>query len=236
MALGGAFADGKDVQSFMVKDGELVSRPKDPVKVGFTFQGWTLDGASYVFTAVVTKDIVLKAQWEKKDSSVTEHKVTFMALGGAFADGSDVQTFTVKAGETVLEPTAPVKEGYTLKGWKKDGGAGYNFGDRVNADLVLYAVWEKEDPSMTEHTVVFVATGGTFADGKNRMKFKVADGAVLTQPEKPTRADFTFRRWMLRGAEYDFAQPVKEDLVLEAQWIANPGVVRRMGRHKSRLT
>ena len=224
MALGGAFADGTDVQSFTVKDGATVRKPQDPAKKGFTFQGWTLDGAPYGFTEVVTKDIVLRAQWEKVDPNMTEYTVTFMALGGAFADGSDVQTFTVKAGETVLEPAAPVKEGYTLKGWKKDGGAGYNFGDRVNADLVLYAVWEKNAGVTVEHKVVFVATGGTFADGKNRMKFKVADGAVLTQPEKPTRADFTFRRWMLRGAAYDFAQPVKEDLVLEAQWIANPGV------------
>ena len=224
MALGGAFADGTDVQSFTVKDGATVRKPQDPAKKGFTFQGWTLDGAPYGFTEAVTKDIVLKAKWEKEDPSMTEHRVTFMALGGTFADGSDVQTFTVKAGETVLVPTAPVKEGYTLKGWKKAGGAEYNFGDRVNADLVLYAVWEKEQAVTVEHKVVFVATGGTFADGKNRMKFKVADGTVLTQPEKPTRADFTFRRWMLRGAAYDFAQPVKEDLVLEAQWIANSGV------------
>ena len=224
MALGGAFADGSDVQSFTVKDGATVRKPQDPAKKGFTFQGWTLDGAPYGFTEAVTKDIVLKAKWEKVDPNMTEYTVTFMALGGAFADGSDVQSFTVKAGETVLEPTAPVKEGYTLKGWKKADGAGYNFGDRVNADLVLYAVWEKNAGVTVEHKVVFVATGGTFADGKNRMKFKVADGAVLTQPEKPTRADFTFRRWMLRGTAYDFAQPVKEDLVLEAQWIANPGV------------
>ena len=224
MALGGAFADGTDVQSFMVKDGTTVRKPQDPVKVGFTFQEWTLDGAAYDFTATVTKDIVLKAKWEKEDPNMTEYTVTFMALGGTFADGSDVQTFTVKAGETVLEPTAPVKEGYNLKGWKKANGTEYNFGDRVNADLVLYAVWEKKDPSVKEHTVVFVATGGTFADGKNRMKFKVADGTVLTQPEKPTRADFTFRRWMLRGVAYDFAQPVKEDLVLEAQWKPDPGI------------
>ena len=224
MALGGAFADGTDVQSFTVKDGATVRKPQDPAKNGFTFQGWTLDGAPYGFTEAVTKDIVLKAKWEKVDPNMTEYTVTFMALGGTFADGSDVQSFTVKAGETVLEPTAPVKEGYTLKGWKKAGGAEYNFGDRVNADLVLYAVWEKEQSVTVEHKVVFVATGGTFADGKNRMKFKVADGTVLTQPEKPTRADFTFRRWMLRGAAYDFAQPVKEDLVLEAQWIANLGV------------
>ena len=224
MALGGAFADGTDVQSFTVKDGATVRKPQDPAKKGFTFQGWTLDGAPYGFTEAVTKDIVLKAQWEKVDPNMTEYRVTFMALGGKFADGSDVQSFTVKAGETVLKPTAPAKEGYTLTGWKKAGGAEYNFGDRVNADLVLYAVWEKEDPSMTEHKVVFVATGGTFADGKNRMKFKVADGTVLTQPEKPTRADFTFRRWMLRGAAYDFAQPVKEDLVLEAQWTPDQGV------------
>ena len=224
MALGGAFADGSDVLSFTVKDGETVRKPKDPVKKGFTLQGWTLDGAPYGFTETVTKDIVLKAQWEKVDPNMTEHTVTFMALGGAFADGSDVQSFTVKAGETVLVPTAPVKEGYTLKGWKKAGGAEYNFGDLVNADLVLYAVWEKEQTVTVEHKVVFVATGGTFADGQNRMKFKVADGTVLTQPEKPTRADFTFRRWMLRGAAYDFAQPVKEDLVLEAQWTPNQGI------------
>ena len=224
MALGGAFADGTDVQSFTVKDGATVRKPQDPAKNGFTLQGWTLDGAAYDFTEAVTKDIVLKAKWEKVDPNMTEYTVTFMALGGAFADGSDVQSFTVKAGETVLEPTAPVKEGYNLKGWKKANGAEYSFGDRVNADLVLYAVWEKEQSVTVEHKVVFVATGGTFADGKNRMKFKVADGAVLTQPEKPTRADFTFRRWMLRGTAYDFAQPVKEDLVLEAQWIANPGV------------
>ena len=224
MALGGAFADGTDVQSFTVKDGATVRKPQDPAKKGFTLQGWTLDGAPYGFTEAVTKDIVLKAKWEKVDPNMTEYTVTFMALGGTFADGSDVQSFTVKAGETVLVPTAPVKEGYTLKGWKKANGAEYSFGDRVNADLVLYAVWEKEQSVTVEHKVVFVATGGTFADGKNRMKFKVADGAVLTQPEKPTRADFTFRRWMLRGAAYDFAQPVKEDLVLEAQWIANSGV------------
>ena len=224
MALGGAFADGTDVQTFTVKDGATVRKPQDPVKVGFTLQGWTLDGAPYGFTEAVTKDIVLKAKWEKEDPNMTEYTVTFMALGGTFADGSDVQSFTVKAGETVLEPTAPVKEGYNLKGWKKANGAEYSFGDRVNADLVLYAVWEKEQSVTVEHKVVFVATGGTFADGKNRMKFKVADGAVLTQPEKPTRADFTFRRWMLRGAEYDFAQPVKEDLVLEAQWTPDQGV------------
>ena len=150
MALGGAFADGSDVQSFTVKGGATVRKPQDPAKKGFTFQGWTLDGAPYGFTEAVTKDIVLKAQWEKVDPNMTEYTVTFMALGGAFADGSDVQSFTVKAGETVLEPTAPVKEGYSLKGWKKDGGAEYNFGDRVNADLVLYAVWEKKQTVTAE--------------------------------------------------------------------------------------
>ena len=155
---------------------------------------------------------------------MTEHRVTFMALGGAFADGSDVQSFMVKAGETVLVPTAPVKEGYNLKGWTEDGSAKYNFANAVNADLVLYAMWDKKQSVTAEHTVVFVANGGTFADGKNRMEFMVADGAALTQPEKPTRADFTFSGWMLRGTAYDFAQQVKEDLVLEAQWAPNPGI------------
>ena len=183
MALGGT--PEPPVQ--LVAEGKPAQQPVAPTKEGFTFQEWTLGGAAYAFTEPVTKDIVLKAQWEKRDPSMTERTVTFMAQGGAFADGSDVQKFTVKDGGTVLEPTAPVKEGYTLTGWTKGGSVKYNFADAVNADLVLYAMWEKKDPSVKEHTVVFVANGGTFADGKNRMEFTVADGALLTQPEKPTR-------------------------------------------------
>ena len=221
MALGGE----PEPQEQRVEHGEKATRPQDdPRKAGFTFQGWTLGGAVYNFDDAVTKDIALKAKWEK-ESGVTERMVTFMALGGAFADGSDVQSFMVKAGETVLVPTAPVKEGYNLKGWTEDGSAKYNFANAVNADLVLYAMWDKKQSVTAEHTVVFVANGGTFADGKNRMEFKVADGAVLVQPAKPTRADFTFGGWMLRGAAYDFAQPVKVDLVLEAQWVPNPDIV-----------
>ena len=225
MALGGAFADGSDVLSFAVQDGETVRKPKNPVKKGFTFKGWTLDGAPYGFTEAVRRDIVLKAQWEKENPGMTEHRVTFMALGGAFADGSDVQSFAVKDEETVLEPTTPVKEGYTLKGWTVGGSAEYKFTTPVTADLVLYAMWEKKQSVTVEHTVVFVANGGTFADGKNRMAFEVADGTVLMQPEKPTRADFTFGGWMLRGAAYDFTRPVSENLVLEAQWVPNPDIV-----------
>ena len=127
--------------------------------------------------------------------------VTFMALGGAFADGSDVQCFTVKAGERVLEPTAPVKEGYTLKGWTEDGSAEYSFTTPVTADLVLYAMWKKEDPGMTEHTVTFMALGGGFADGSDVHSFTLKDGDRLLGPKAPVKEGYTLKGWTKDGID-----------------------------------
>ena len=101
------FAAGAERREVEVAAGKVANRPTDPVKVGYAFMGWNLNGAEYDFTEPVTSNIELVAQWEKNASSWCT--VTFMALGGALADGTDVQSFTVQEGEPVLEPTAPVK-------------------------------------------------------------------------------------------------------------------------------
>lgn len=56
-----------DPSSVTVDHGKTVSEPAKPVKTGFTFMGWFLDGATsaYDFSTPVTADITLTAQWKK---------------------------------------------------------------------------------------------------------------------------------------------------------------------------
>ena len=44
-------------------------------------------------------------------------------------------------------PSAPVREGYTFKGWKTGDGQDYDFDSFVTSALTLYAVWERTGPT-----------------------------------------------------------------------------------------
>ena len=56
---------GSKVASEKVKDGEAILKPTDPVKEGYKFISWQLDGVDYDFKTPVTKSITLKAVWKK---------------------------------------------------------------------------------------------------------------------------------------------------------------------------
>ena len=52
----------------VVKDGTATA-PTAPTREGYIFDGWQLDGAKYDFSAPVTKDITLVAEWKKNEES-----------------------------------------------------------------------------------------------------------------------------------------------------------------------
>ena len=56
---------GSAVESRCIIPDTVVQAPSAPIKSGYTFLYWTLDGAEYDFSAPVTQDITLKALWAK---------------------------------------------------------------------------------------------------------------------------------------------------------------------------
>lgn len=58
---------GTKISEVKIKGNERVSEPNDPTKEGYIFDGWYLDNKLYNFDSKVTKDIVLKAKWNKSD-------------------------------------------------------------------------------------------------------------------------------------------------------------------------
>ncbi|MDR1810864.1 MAG: family 43 glycosylhydrolase [Prevotella sp.] len=133
-----------------VKDGSRISKPTDPKKEGFVFDGWFTDnetfGNAWIFTeSRVVSDTILYAKWTAKDSlERTTWTVTFDSNGGTPVPPLE----NIVTGATIAKPSDPVKENLQFGGWYTDNETfanGWSFGThRVVSDTILYAKWDPE--------------------------------------------------------------------------------------------
>lgn len=56
---------GSSVESQTILENKTIAKPIDPIRDGYTFVEWQLDGKTYDFTSIVTNNITLKAKWQK---------------------------------------------------------------------------------------------------------------------------------------------------------------------------
>ncbi|MDE6660565.1 MAG: endonuclease [Anaeroplasmataceae bacterium] len=54
-----------------VLEGEFANKPEDPIRSGYTFEGWFLDGEEFDFTKEIVSNVRLVAKWTKQTSSLT---------------------------------------------------------------------------------------------------------------------------------------------------------------------
>ena len=137
------FDDGTNKNVVEVEEGEIVSKPADPTREGYTFGGWLLDGEAYDFSKPVTSDITLTAKWTENEPE-PEPTVFTVTFNDGIDSTKDV-TVKVEEGKAVSRPADPTREGYTFGGWFTDAAAtkAYDFKSLVKADLTLYAKWTK---------------------------------------------------------------------------------------------
>ena len=154
--------DGVAVDPQTIAAGSTATEPTTPVRAGYTFAGWLLEGERYDFTAPVNADITLTASWISGEQCT----VTFEG------EGVDVDPQFVTQGGTATEPAAPAaREGYTFEGWLLNGTV-YDFATPVNGNITLVASWK-----VKEYTVTF-----KLADGTTVKTATVAHGASAQLP------------------------------------------------------
>lgn len=188
--------------SQQVTDGGKATEPVAPVRDGYRFDGWLLDGQTYDFATPVTGDITLTAGW-----TINTYTVRFDTAGG-----SSVPEQAIDHGQKITEPAAPTREGYTFTGWLLDGRP-FDFSTPITGDITLTAGWEESgEPAPTIHTV-------TFDDGTgNTVTVNVQEGETVQEPSAPSRDGYEFTGWLLDGTPYDFTTPVTGDITLTAGW------------------
>lgn len=128
---------GNSISGQLIEANGKVVKPSDPIKKGYIFNGWLLNGKAYNFDTKVTSNITLTANW-KEESSVVKYTVSFNTDGG-----SSVSSQTIELNEKVKKPTNPTKKGYTFIEWQINGKA-YNFDTKVTSNITLTATWRVE--------------------------------------------------------------------------------------------
>ncbi len=194
---------GSKIGDYTVVEGEKADKPEPPVKEGYEFKEWQLNGKTYDFNSEVTSDITLIAIYIKDE--VKTYTVTFDTNGGSKIENKVVEEDTV-----VVKPVDPKKEGYSFKEWQLEDGTTYNFNSKVTSDITLKAIYEKESEIKT-YTVTFDTDGGS-----KIAKQIIKENEIVTKPENPTKEGYEFKEWQLNNTAYDFASKVTSDITLKA--------------------
>ncbi len=100
--------DGELIETIKVLSGEKINAPNEPVKEGYTFEGWYLQDEKWVFAGYeVTEDMTLVAKY-----TINQYTITFDTDGG-----NVINPITLDYNSLVNIPDDPVKEGYIFSGW-----------------------------------------------------------------------------------------------------------------------
>ena len=179
-----------------VETGKKVMAPADePIRGGYVFDGWTLNGADYDFETPVTEALTLTAKW------INLWMVTFDV-----GEGTAVEAVEVKDGDKLAIPeTIPTRENYIFDGWMLNGEE-YDFETPITGALTLTAKWANA------WTVTFDVGEGSAID-----PITVKDGATVSAPAT-TLAGYCVCDWLYNGASYDFTAPVTGNITLTAVW------------------
>lgn len=200
--------DGEELDALLVKDGEPVSAPKDPVKEGHTFTGWYNGEKKWNFSDPVKEDLLLTARWEKSECSHVDSDGNGKCDScGADYSGTVDETYTITymdgdkkldlspksytASSTGLKlPTPGAKKHYEFTGWYSDRDLTRKVTSiNVNAgeDLTFYAGFAPKSYKITYDL-----------DGGENAESNLASLTVLDLPltlADPTRDGYTFKGW-----------------------------------------
>lgn len=154
----------------------------------------------------------------------------------AHTGAMDDQVFTYDQ-EQALAANAFARDGYSFVGWQNGDSIGFledgqpvlNLTEGDNAIVVLMAIWEKmeytvtlDDYIQTDYTAYSVSFALNGGDGSVPAT-QVVDGTnKLTYP-LPTRYGYAFRGWFVAGLAdtlFDFSKPVMQNVALLAEWQA----------------
>ncbi len=199
---------GSAVQSQQVKNGQKATRPTDPTRDGYTFDGWYVEGEKWSFVGyVVTENMTLTAKW-----LANTYTVYFDSQGGSEVIASKQVEFDTLYGEI---PT-PTKTDYTFDGWYTaiNGGTKItaNAAVKITQDTQVYARW------LRNYTVSFNSEGGTIVQD-----MQVTQTYPYGELPTPTRAGYSFKGWYtatIDGTKITATDTVQltQNTTLYAQW------------------
>lgn len=142
-----------------------------------------------------------------KFNKTSNYVITFDTNGG-----NKIVNQNVKEGELVKKPNAPTKDGYIFVGWSYEG-KDFDFSTPISKDIVLKAIWKKEEDNKITYVVKFDTDGGNEISSQI-----VTKGEKIKEPPEPTKDGYEFIGWYNKNKKYNFENKVYKDLILIVKW------------------
>lgn len=165
------------------------------------------------------EEITLYAQWENIE--VTKYTVEY------YLDDTDTPDYeqSYAAGETIVLPAAPEKEGFEFAGWilGEENGTTIHLPETMpENDLKAYASW-----TVKEYEISYIV------DGTNYVTKTAAYGSdiSLTVPEDPSLEGYTFAGWYDKDGNnlYSYSTVPASDIEFTAKWLRNGNAIYMVG-------
>lgn len=188
-----------------------------PVRKGYTFKGWDLDGEIVISinsSAFTKGDVINLTATYTQDTFAGDDRVLILNANGGTIDGKESNKYDYLGGGNSgtamsLLPYIPVREGYTFNGWnsKKDG-SGKNF------KYIYWRRWDKDDKDdLNRDTVIKNALG---AEYYQNVTLYASWTKTSGEPEQPAKE--TVKEIESTGetkAKIEFAKEVSKDYKLD---------------------
>ncbi|XMB73102.1 InlB B-repeat-containing protein [Mycoplasmatota bacterium WC30] len=174
---------GSSVNPITQNYNTVVVEPADPTRTGHTFAGWYSDAGlttAYTFSTMPANNISLYAKWD-----INQYTITFDSNGG-----SAVSAITQDYSTSVIEPSDPIKTGYTFDAWYSDAGltTPYSFTTMPASNITIYAKW-----IVNSYTLTYEDYDGTLLKTASYDFGEDLSGVIA--PVNPTRTGYSFSGW-----------------------------------------
>ena len=224
----GSGAESGSISPVEAEKGQSIILPANKfVKKGFIFAGWSdspLGEVIYEENAeiFVNNDITFYAVWQQEEIVEQTYTVTLYAN-----DNTEKNTvYNFNKGDRFPLPFSPFTySGYNFAGWleTKNGTAAYKDQDTITVDsnIILYAVWEKQDESKEQFKVIYDANNGS-GEQRTYTAYKGAEYSLIFNTF--TKEGYVFLGWSENPNAYEAAYydgeiiAVSKDITLYAVW------------------
>ena len=136
-----------------------------PVRKGYTFKGWDLDGklVTSIDSSSFAKNVITLTATYTKDTFDGTDRVLILDANGGTISGKESNKYDYLGGgdsgtSMSLLPYIPVREGYTFNGWNsKQDGSGKNY------KYIYWRRWDKDDKEdLNRDTIIKNANGAEY--------------------------------------------------------------------------
>ena len=186
---------GTEIKSQLIEKGSNVSKPADPIKKGYAFDGWYIGDVRWNFNGfVVSEDITLKAKW-----NIYQYNLIIKYNDNV----SDDTILTYDYRQSINQIDNPIRIGYTFDKWDK------TIPSTMPAeDVVINALW-----SINQYTLTIKYNDNVTED----LVLTYDYNQTIDNIDNPTRTEYTFDKW---DKTIPSNMPA-EDVIINALWNIN---------------